>query len=529
MRIQVLIFFLLAFYQAHAQSPLAAQASSSANNLNLAAKETVAADTTRLQKVKTKLNNHKSRTDSVINSKDSLHAVQQVRLQKEKADSIRQQVQAKADSVAHALDPSALMDKGMAQLKDKSDSIFNGLLGAKKDTLQQKFNNVKSSVTGATQKVGSSIAKVTSPFQEQGAAVPNINLPETGAVNMTSLPSANGLNADLPQGTLPTDLPKADIPNIELDKTNEVKAGISEKITNEKESIKELGQFEELNELQEKTEVIRDVSSKVESVKKEGAGKVAEEAIANTDQVKALSKELSAADKAKQYYDPQVAKEEMLNKAKLEAVNHFAGHESELVAVMEKLSAAKAKIPDPEGVIDLFAKRQNTQRGKKWHERLTYGVSLQFQKPSALWLDVNPYVLYKFSDKIAAGAGWTTRWSYHIKERDWRPKEKIYGPRASFEWKAKKDFAFKADIECVNGVYPARIINGQLREYENRVLIWSYFAGVKKSFKFSEKVKGNVQMMYNVYNPEKHSPYADRINVRIGFEWSKKSKPGLKQ
>lgn len=529
MKIRVLIFFLLAFYQAHAQTPADVQGAFVAKSSNLAAKETVATDTTRLQKVKAKLNRHKSKKDSVINSKDSLDAVQQIKVQKEKADSIGQRLHSKADSVAQTLDPSRLMDKGISQLKNKSDSALNKLLGAKKDTLQQKVNSVKSSVSGASQKVESSIAKVTSPFQEQGAAVPNINLPDTGAGNIPTLPSANGLNADLPQATLPADLPNVDMPNIELDKANEVKAGITEKITNEKEGIKELGQLEELNKLQEKTEVVREVSGKVEAVKKEGAGKVAEEAIANTDQVKALSKELSAADKAKQYYDPQVAKEEMLNKAKLEAVNHFAGHESELVAVMEKLSAAKAKVPDPEGVIDLFAKRQNTQRGKKWHERLVYGVSLQFQKPSALWLDVNPYALYKFSDKIAAGVGWTMRWSYHIKERDWRSEENIYGPRASFEWKTKKDFALKADIECVNGVYPARIINGQWHEYDERVFIWTYFAGIKKSFKFSEKVKGNVQLMYNVYNPEKHSPYADRINVRIGFEWNRKSKKTILQ
>jgi hypothetical protein len=529
MRIPTLIFFLLTFHHALAQSPVNVQSTSRTNSSNLTAKETVVTDTTRLQKVKAKLNRHKSKTDSLIHSKDSLHTVQQVKLQKEKVDSIGQRLQSKTDSVAHALDPSTLMDKGISQLKNKSDSVFNGLLGSKKDTLQQKVNNVKSSVTGATQKVESSIAKVTSPFQEQGAALPNINMPETGAVNMPSLPTPNTLNTNLPQTTLPTDLPQADIPNIELDKVNEVKAGITEKIAEEKEGIKGLGQLEELNQLQEKTEVVREVSSKVEAVKKEGAGKVAEEALANTDQLKAVSKELSAAEKAKQYYDPQVAKEEMLNKAKLEAVNHFAGHESDLVAVMEKLSAAKAKVPDPDGVIDLFAKRQNTQRGKKWHERLTYGLSLQFQKPSALWLDVNPYVLYKFSDKIAAGIGLTSRWSYHLKESDWRSKEKIYGPRASFEWRAKKDFALKADIECVNGVYPARIINGQLKEFDNRLWIWTYFAGVKKSFQFSEKIKGNVQMMYNLYNPEKHSPYADRINVRIGFEWNRKNKAVVTQ
>ena len=56
-------------------------------------------------------------------------------------------------------------------------------------------------------------------------------------------------------------------------------------------------------------------------------------------------------------------------------------------------------------------------------------------------------------------------------------------------------------------------------ETEGRVWVWSTFVGIKNVFKFSNSVKGHVQVLYNVYDPEKRSPYANRINVRLGFEF----------
>ena len=51
------------------------------------------------------------------------------------------------------------------------------------------------------------------------------------------------------------------------------------------------------------------------------------------------------------------------------------------------------------------------------------------------------------------------------------------------------------------------------------------FLGIKKDYKFSKYIQGNVQMMYNFTDRfYKTSPYADRINVRIGFEFPMKKK-----
>ena len=37
---------------------------------------------------------------------------------------------------------------------------------------------------------------------------------------------------------------------------------------------------------------------------------------------------------------------------------------------------------------------------------------------------------------------------------------------------------------------------------------------------------GNVQMMYNIYDPHKESPYLSRFNVRFGFEFTMSKKKG---
>ncbi len=463
----------------------------------------------------------RAKANSVVQHKDSLKAVQKWKEQRNKFDSLQTRAYNKTDSIQSLLDPSAIIQRGVVNTQSKLDSVKQNLIGSKADSVQGKISEAKSKTRSAISKINDPLEKAVAPFNDNGAALPSsMAIPSLSGTKIPSLPATNNTSISLPSQQSPVTLPKVDASSVvNLDRTEKITGEATEKLSTERGKISEVTKIEALDEFKEKTGAIKEAGQEVEDVKKEGAGKAAEEAVANTQQVKGISKELSQADKLKQYYDPEVAKEAALNKVKLEAVNHFAGHEQELKAVMEQLTNVKAKIPEPEGVIDMFAKTHNTQKGKKWYDRLIYGVNLQVQKPASIWLDVNPYILYKISDKFNAGAGWNSRFSYNMKEEGWKPKENIYGPRATVEWKAKKDFALKADAECMNGVYPSRIISGQLVEYQNREWTWSYFAGVKKSFQLSGKLKGNVQMLYNLYNPKRHSPYSERLNVRIGFEW----------
>src|SRR5690606_9129894 len=99
--------------------------------------------------------------------------------------------------------------------------------------------------------------------------------------------------------------------------------------------------------------------------------------------------------------DPEVMKEKALNQAKEVAVNHFEGKEEQLKAAMEKLARAKNKIPDGDGVVDMFAEKQRFMQGKTFGERLVPGLAFQFQKNEAYWLDVNPYIGFKLTISTA--------------------------------------------------------------------------------------------------------------------------------
>lgn len=59
----------------------------------------------------------------------------------------------------------------------------------------------------------------------------------------------------------------------------------------------------------------------------------------------------------------------------------------------------------------------------------------------------------------------------------------------------------------------------QPMDQTRRDWVWSYFVGINQDFKISKKLNGNAQLLYNVYDPKRESPYSDRISVRFGFEF----------
>ncbi len=58
-----------------------------------------------------------------------------------------------------------------------------------------------------------------------------------------------------------------------------------------------------------------------------------------------------------------------------------------------------------------------------------------------------------------------------------------------------------------------------LLDNNNRKWVPSYVMGIKQDFRISKKVNANAQVLYNLYDPKRESPYADRLLIRIGFEY----------
>jgi hypothetical protein len=102
--------------------------------------------------------------------------------------------------------------------------------------------------------------------------------------------------------------------------------------------------------------------------------------------------------------------------------------------------------------------------------------------------------------------------------------DRIYGPRAHASFGLKKGFSLKAEGEKMNTWVPSFVGTPD----GGRGWVWSVFVGLKKDYQFAKGVRGNAQILYNIYDDHDNSPYVERLNVRMGFEFPMKKKAGKK-
>jgi hypothetical protein len=219
--------------------------------------------------------------------------------------------------------------------------------------------------------------------------------------------------------------------------------------------------------------------------------------------------------------DPAYKREMAVTQAKEFSVNHFAGHEKELMAVMDKLASAKAKVKDAEQVVDLFGKPANPMKDKPTIERLRPGLNLQLQWSQIVLLDFNPYVGYRFSSKWMAGLGWNERIGFSSDSYKFSQKDRVSGVRGFVQYKFKGSNHLILSPELMNTEVPAETVPAGA---STRRWVPGLMAGYKREFRYSAKVIGTVQFLYNLVAPNGQSPYADRINLMFGFEFPLKKK-----
>src|SRR5260221_1683222 len=152
-------------------------------------------------------------------------------------------------------------------------------------------------------------------------------------------------------------------------------------------------------------------------------------------------------------------------------------------------------------------------------ERLLPGLNFQIQKKNDLLLDFNPYIGYRITGRFTSGIGWNERIGIDTKKKKGVPIDRIYGLRSFVHFKIRDGVFAKAEIESMNAFVPPSVLLGP-EQHSGRQWVWSYFVGLKKDYRLSKSVMGNVQILYNLYNPHKMSPYASNFNVRMGFAFS---------
>ncbi|MEX2231533.1 MAG: hypothetical protein WD824_05200 [Cyclobacteriaceae bacterium] len=74
----------------------------------------------------------------------------------------------------------------------------------------------------------------------------------------------------------------------------------------------------------------------------------------------------------------------------------------------------------------------------------------------------------------------------------------------------------------MNSFVPSTIVGNP--DTGHRQWVWSFMTGIKKEYKIYKNLKGIALIQYNIFNRYYKSPYVDRLNSRIGFEWSIKQK-----
>ena len=437
-----------------------------------------------------------------------------------KADSVALAFQSKADSIQLGYQKQTHnLNATRNKLQQKIDSLNNLKVPTQKLTQQldslnqlqtQKLNEVNTKINNLKAKATRSLNEINLPQELQG---PVNNLKQS--INGFALPgtSPNNLaigNLDLPNLTntqLPTltDQIKLD-PNLknfssELSQLN----GFVNNLGTYAEDVKQLTQGN-LNEIKNVEKLVENKVAGIEGMEQLQEGKALME--------KAKPDSAALANMAK-----EAVQEEILNVAQ----DHFAGKEAVLQQAMDKMSKLKNRYSEVKSMAELPKRLPNPLKGKPFIERLVPGITFQIQKSQFLLIDVDPTLLYKIRPRISAGMGWNERLPFD----GWKIQggnERVYGPRAVFQVAWTKGIIFTLQPEVMNTTIPPLLASRLGYDPAYRTWITSIFAGIKKEFTVYKSIKGNTELLYNFRDKDGMSPYADKVNVRFGFEFPMKKK-----
>lgn len=432
-----------------------------------------------------------------------------------KVDSLRalHEFDSLKSGLSHKIDSLKGLNLSTEKYSRKLDSLNNigpqkyiDKANAKLQSIEKKINDLpleKAGIPDVNLKKINVDATIDNPIK--GSIDNPLNKVDNPLANVNSPLSDNPLNK------IENPLTKIDNPIAgELQTVNEKVADVhqaTDQLQSYRDQAQKIGETD-INQLKEMKEV-KELPNAIE------------QKAASLDEIKELQTQTGEIDKMKGEVDkmkgmgndPEALKQMAKQEITKQAVDHFKGKEQVLQQAMDKVSKLKEKYPDLSNLENIPKRRPNPMKNKPLIERFVPGLTFQIQKSSHFMIDLNPNISYRFTDRINAGAGWNIRYSF-VKWNQLSHVESIYGPRAFGSFSFKKGFAVKAELEKMNTVVPPSALGGDGRRH----WIWSAFVGMKKDYKFMGKVRGNIQVLYNIYDDHDNSPYSERLNVRMGFE-----------
>jgi len=438
----------------------------------------------------------------------------------QKADSITLTFQSKADSLNSVFQkPLTQLDSVRNRVQSKIDSLTNLRLPTEKLTRQlDSLNRMKDAqISSLTQKVDALKSKATQGLQEIQLP-PQLQEPMQklqSSIQGYSLPALKTDMPGIPSLEMPT-LSTTKLPTLTnqlaLDPNLKDLTGNLNKISGITEQAGQYAQDAQnlvKGNLDEVKSIDKTIESKLEGM--EGVDQLAEGKALMTEYTQLDSAALK--DKVK-----ELVQEQVMNLAQ----DHFAGKQEVLQQAMDKMSKLKSKYSEVKSMAELPKKLPNPLKGKPFIERLVPALSFQIQTSQYFLLDVNPMVMYLISPRLSAGAGWNERLPFD--ELAVRKEERVYGPRAAIEFKWTKGINFRLLPELMNTTIPPLIASSMGLDPAYREWVPSVFVGIKKDFTVYKTIKGNTEVLYNLYDKDGMSPYGDRLAVRFGFEFPMKKK-----
>lgn len=457
--------------------------------------------------------------DSLFQKADSLKAKFEKPIQsidstaaatKQKIDSIKNEFNERVDS----LQASYQRAKGkivaaQTKIQQKIDSLRTlklptEKLQAKADSLQKDLTNLQKKVTSDIDSLKLKVANKFNSLKISPEAKAQVAKYSSTLLGKVDLPFIDkGLFNKTEIGEVSMQLPGIDQPNLTENlpglENGEI-PGIDGSVVKEK-----LGPVSEIKaEAKEIREKIEDGQVMV----------VVEEKAQQLEEVGALKKVLPS-ETAVPVPDGTQTQQEMVGQVKKAAINHFAGKAAVLQAAMDDVTKFKGKYDNVQNVKELTKKQNNELRGKPFYERLVESITLQPFKNKDWMIDVSPYLGYRFTSRISAGLGWNQRIIFNG-NKDNASRQRVYGPRVYGEYAIKKGFSARLELETMNTFVRTNFQT----EAGGREWVPAVLAGMKKDYRISGRLKGTGLLLYNFYNPDYKSPYGDRLNVRMGFEYT---------
>ena len=447
----------------------------------------------------TLLQNSIAKADSITNAfqtkADSLNDIYQSQFSK--IESERLKVQSKIDSLSSLKLP-------IEKLTHRLDSL-NKLKGEKLASLTKELDDLKTKTTNAFKEVHLP-PQMQEPFDKLKSSVQGYS-PDSyrGPISNPGIPNLETPNLGAKLPTLTNQL-KLD-PNLKGITGN---LGEIQNITEQASAYTKDAQNLVKGNLNEVKSIDKTIEGKLSGV--EGMDQLAE-GKAMLGQTSQLTDSAAMKDKAK-----ELVKEQVMEVAQ----DHFAGKKEVLQQAMDKMSKLKSKYSEVKSMAELPKKLPNPLKGKPFIERIIPGITFQILNSKYFLLDVNALLRYRVTPRLSAGAGWNQRLPFD--DLTIKQQGRIYGPRAVIELKWTKGINFRFLPEIMNTTIPPALAQRQGIDPAYREWVPSAFVGIKKDFTVYKQIKGNTEVLYNLYDPHHYSPYGDRLAVRFGFEFPMKKK-----